>query len=429
MLAAIAGHPYVKLTGASFIGIGAAMAGVVIVGAGHAGGTAAALLRQYGFEGAITLVGEEPIAPYQRPPLSKAWLKGEADADSLALKPESFYAEAGIDLRLSTTVRELKRTARLVVLQGGEEIGYDTLVIATGARPRLLDIPGADLEGVQPLRSAADAEALKARLGPGRHAVVIGGGYIGLESAASARALGAEATVVELQPRLLARNSCETMSTFVHAYHLAKGVKFELGTGVEAFEGAGGKVTGVRLTGGRVLPCDVALVGIGIIPNDDLARAAGLECANGVVVDEHARTADPAIYAIGDVTHRPLALYERRMRLESVANALEQAKQVAAAVVGRPPPPPEVTWNWSDQYDLKLQLGGLAFDADSMIVRGDPASGKFAVFHLKGDLVQAVEAVNAPAEFMAGRQLIGNRKPISREKLANPAVSMKEVAA
>jgi 3-phenylpropionate/trans-cinnamate dioxygenase ferredoxin reductase subunit len=405
------------------------MAGVVIVGAGHAGGTAAALLRQYGFEGPITLIGEEPIAPYQRPPLSKAWLKGEADADSLALKPESFYAEAGIDLRLSTTVTELKRTAKVVVMQGGEEIGYNTLIIATGARPRLLGIPGADLEGVQPLRSAADAEALKARLGPGKHAVVIGGGYIGLESAASARALGAEATVVELQPRLLARNSCETMSTFVHAYHLAKGVKFELGTGVEAFEGANGKVTGVRLTGGRVLPCDVALVGIGIIPNDDLAKASGLDCANGVVVDAHARTADPAVYAIGDVTHRPLALYDRMMRLESVANALEQAKQVAAAIVGRPPPPPEVTWNWSDQYDLKLQLGGLAFDADSMIVRGDPASGKFAVFHLKGDLVQAVEAVNAPAEFMAGRQLIGNRKPISREKLANPAVSMKEVAA
>ena len=201
------------------------------------------------------------------------------------------------------------------------------------------------------------------------------------------------------------------------------------GTGVEAFEGAGGKVTGVKLTGGRVLPCDVALVGIGIIPNDELAKAAGLDCANGIVVDEHARTADPAVYAIGDVTHRPLALYERMMRLESVANALEQAKQVAAAVVGRPAPPPEVTWNWSDQYDLKLQLGGLAFDADSMIVRGDPATGNFAVFHLKGDLVQAVEAVNAPAEFMAGRQLIGNRKPISREKLANPAVSMKEVAA
>ena len=403
--------------------------GVVIVGAGHAGGTAAALLRQYGYEDPITLIGEEPIAPYQRPPLSKAWLKGEADADSLALKPESFYAGADIDLRLSATVTEINRDARIVTLEGGETISYEVLILATGARARLLDAPGADLDGVQPLRSAADAEALKARLGPGKRAAIVGGGYIGLEAAASARALGAEAVVIEMQPRILARSSSPTQSDFFMRYHLAKGVTFELNAGVAGFEGADGKVTGVRLGDGRVIPCDVALVGIGVIPNDDLARAAGLECANGIVVDDQARTADPAIYAIGDVTQRPLALYDRSFRLESVANALEQAKQVAAAITGRPAPPAEVTWNWSDQYDLKLQLGGLPFDVDNDVVRGDPASGKFAVFHLKGDLIQSVEAVNAPAEFMAGRQLIGNRKPVSREKLADPSVSMKEVAA
>lgn len=405
------------------------MGGVVIVGAGHAGGTAAALLRQYGFEGPITLIGEEPIAPYQRPPLSKAWLKGEADADSLALKPESFYAEAHIDLRLSTGVTEIKRTPKTVTLSTGEEIGYDTLILATGARARLLDIPGADLDGVQPLRSAADAEALKARLGPGKRVAIIGGGYIGLEAAASARALGSEAVVIELQPRILARGACEELSNFFTDYHRDRGVTFELGAGVAGFEGQGGKVTGVKLVDGRLLPCDVALVGIGIIPNDEIARAAGLECAGGIVVDEHARTADPAIFAIGDVTHRPLPLYERMFRLESVANALEQAKQAAGAIAGRPPLPPEVTWNWSDQYDLKLQVGGLPFDADNQITRGDPKSGKFAIFHLKGDQIQSVEAVNAPAEFMAGRQLIGNRKPVSREKLADPSVSMKEVAA
>ena len=403
--------------------------GVVIVGAGHAGGTAAALLRQYGYEDPITLIGEEPIAPYQRPPLSKAWLKGEADADSLALKPESFYAGADIDLRLSATVTEINRDARTVTLEDGKTLGYEVLILATGARARLLDAPGADLDGVQPLRSAADAEALKARLGPGKRAAIVGGGYIGLEAAASARALGAEAVVIEMQPRILARSSSPTLSVFFMRYHLAKGVTFELNAGVAGFEGADGKVTGVRLGDGRVIPCDVALVGIGVIPNDDLARAAGLECANGIVVDDQARTADPAIYAIGDVTQRPLALYDRSFRLESVANALEQAKQVAAAITGRPAPPAEVTWNWSDQYDLKLQLGGLPFDVDNDVVRGDPASGKFAVFHLKGDLIQSVEAVNAPAEFMAGRQLIGNRKPVSREKLADPSVSMKEVAA
>lgn len=403
--------------------------GVVIVGAGHAGGTAAALLRQYGYEDPITLIGDEPIAPYQRPPLSKAWLKGEADADSLALKPESYYAGANIDLRLSASAVEIRRDSHTVVLKNGETVAYDALILATGARARLLDAPGADLDGVQPLRSAADAEALKARLGPGKRAAIVGGGYIGLEAAASARALGAEAVVIELQPRILARSSSPTLSDFFMHYHQARGVTFELNAGVAGFEGANGKVTGVKLSDGRVIACDVALVGIGVIPNDDLAKAAGLECANGIVVDDQSRTADQAIYAIGDVTQRPLALYDRSFRLESVANALEQAKQVAAAITGRPAPPPEVTWNWSDQYDLKLQLGGLPFDVDNDVVRGDPASGKFAVFHLKGDLIQSVEAVNAPAEFMAGRQLIGNRKPVSREKLADPTVSMKEVAA
>ncbi len=402
---------------------------VVIVGAGHAGGTAAAVLRQHGFDGPITLVGDEPIAPYQRPPLSKAWLKGEADADALMLKPESFYAEVGIDLRLNTRAASIERSAKTVTLEDGSTIAYDTLILATGARARWLTIPGSDLAGVQVLRSAADAEVLKRSLGPGKRLAVVGGGYIGLEAAASARALGAEAVVLEVQERILARSSCEALSTFFTAYHKAQGVSFELNAAIERFEGEGGKVIGVRLADGRLIACDIVLLGVGIIPNDELAKASGLECANGVVVDEHARTADPSVFAIGDVTHRPLPLYDRMFRLESVANALEQAKQAAAAIVGRPAPPQEVTWNWSDQYDLKLQLAGMPFDADTLLVRGDPASAKFAVFHLKGDLVQAVEAVNAPAEFMAGKQLIGQRKPIDRARLADPAVSMKEVAA
>ena len=402
---------------------------VVIIGAGHAGGTAAALLRQYGFEGPITLIGEEPIAPYQRPPLSKAWLKGEADADSLALKPVSFYPEANIDLRLSTTAKAIDRAAKTVSLSDGSTVGYDTLILATGARARLLNAPGVDLAGVMPLRTAADAESLKAHLGPGKTAVVVGGGYIGLEAAASARALGADAVVVEMMPRILARSACDVLSSFFQSYHEAKGVRFELNAGVAGFEGADGKVTGVKLADGRVLPCDVALVGIGIIPNEELAKAAGLECTGGIVVDENARTADPAIFAIGDVTWRPLVQYGRMFRLESVANALEQAKQAAAAIVGRPAPAPEVTWNWSDQYDLKLQLAGMPFDADQILVRGDPASAHFAIFHLKGDLIQAVEAVNAAPEFMAERQLIGSQKPVSREKLADQSISMKEVAA
>ena len=206
-------------------------------------------------------------------------------------------------------------------------------------------------------------------------------------------------------------------------------MSFELGAAPAAFEGEAGRLTGVKLADGRVLACDEALIGVGVIPNDEIARDAGLECAGGVVVDTSARTADPAVFAIGDVTHRPLPLYDRMFRLESVANALEQAKQAAAAIVGRPEPPHEVTWNWSDQYDIKLQLAGVAFDADDLLVRGDPANAKFAVFHLKGDVVRAVEAVNAPAEFMGAKLLIASQKKIDRRKLADLAVSMKEVAA
>jgi 3-phenylpropionate/trans-cinnamate dioxygenase ferredoxin reductase subunit len=403
-------------------------AGVVIVGGGHAGGSAAAFLRQYGYEGAITVIGEEPIAPYQRPPLSKAWLKGEADAEALALRPDSFYAEKDIALRLGTRVVSIQRTAKTVTTDTGETVAYETLILATGARARRLNLPGAELDGVQVLRSAADAEQLKLALGPGKRLAVVGGGYIGLEAAASGRALGAEAVVIEALPRILSRQSCELLSNFFTDYHRARGVGFELNAAIEAFEGAG-HVTGVRLGSGRVIPCDDVVVGIGVIPNDELARDAGLECANGVVVDLAARTADPAVFAIGDVTHRPLPLYDRMFRLESVANALEQAKQAASAIVGRAPPAQEVTWNWSDQYDIKLQLAGMALDTDDMLVRGDPAAAKFAVFHLKGDVIRAVEAINAPAEFMAARQLIGSQKPIDRAKLADTTVSMKEVAA
>jgi 3-phenylpropionate/trans-cinnamate dioxygenase ferredoxin reductase component len=404
-------------------------AGVIIVGAGHAGGTAAAMLRQFNYAGPIVLVGEEPIAPYQRPPLSKAWLKGEADADSLALKPDTFYAQAGIELILGAKVVAVSREAKTVTLSDGRDLPYTFLILATGARARPLPVPGADLRGVLVLRSAADAEALKAQLGPGKRLAVIGGGYIGLEAAASARALGGEAVVIEREPRILARVACKTLSDFFTDYHRARGVDFKLDAVVDSFVGEDGHVTGVRLGSGEIIPCDAALVGIGATPNDELAREAGLECAGGIVVDEHARTFDPSIFAIGDVTHRPLPLYERMFRLESVANALEQARQAASAIAGRPAPAQEVTWNWSDQYDLKYQFAGLPFDVDDVVVRGDPASAKFAVFHLCGDRIQAVEAVNAPAEFMAGRQLIGQRRSVSRARLADMSVSMKEVAA
>ena len=400
--------------------------GVVIVGAGHAGGTAAALLRQYGYEGPIVLIGEEPLIPYQRPPLSKAWLKGEADGDSLALRPSAFYAEQAVDLRLDVAATRIDRTARSVDLSDGSSLAYDHLILATGARARLLDVPGADLSGVHVLRTAADAEAIKALLGPGRTLAVVGGGYVGLEVAASARALGAEVVLLEREPRLLARVACDVLSTFFQTRHESHGVRFELAADVTGFAGKDA-VTGVILADGRTIACDAAVVGVGAIPNDELAVAAGLETQGGILVDLEARTSDPAVFAIGDVTRRPMPIYDRLFRMESVPNALEQAKQAAAAITGRPAPAGETPWQWSDQYDLKLQIAGYPFDTDRIVVRGDPATASFAVFHLSGDKVQAVEAINAPPEFMMGKKLIGERRAVDVAKLVDKAVSMKEV--
>lgn len=401
------------------------MTKVLIIGAGHAGGSAAALLRQYGFEGEIVLAGEEMAAPYQRPPLSKAWLKGEAGLEDLLLRPESFYAEQNIQLRTGVTASAIDAAGKTVTFVDGTVETYDTLILATGSTARKLAIPGADRPDLLELRTLHDAERLKAALGPGRRLAVVGGGYVGLEAAASARALGAEAVVIERMDRVLARVASATLSDFFTRRHRAEGVEIITGAEVTAFEDGG-----VRLADGRLMAADAVLVGVGALARDELARGAGLVIDNGVVVDETARTSDPSIYAIGDVTHRPVPIHGGRMhRLESVPNALEQAKQAAAAIVGRPAASPEVPWFWSDQYDVKLQIAGLPFDADRQIVRGDPESGAFAVFHLKAEIIVGVEAVNAPAEFMGGRQLIAKATPVDVAKLADLAVSMKAVAA
>jgi 3-phenylpropionate/trans-cinnamate dioxygenase ferredoxin reductase subunit len=401
------------------------MTKVLIIGAGHAGGTAAALLRQYGHEGPIVLAGAEAAAPYQRPPLSKAWLKGEADLEALLLRPEAFYAEHDIALRTGVTATAIDAAARTVTFADGVVESYDALILATGSTARKLTIPGADRPDLLELRTLADAERLKAALGPGRRLAVVGGGYVGLEAAASARALGAEAVVIERMDRVLARVASETLSAFFTAHHRAQGVEILTSVEAVAFEDGG-----VRLADGRLIEADAVLVGVGALACDALARAAGLACENGVVVDETARTSDPAIWAIGDMTFRPIPVHGgRRHRLESVPNALEQAKQAAAAIAGRAPPTPEVPWFWSDQYDVKLQIAGLPDGADRQVVRGDVAGGAFAVFHLAGDRIVCVEAVNAPAEFMAGRLLISRGQAVDAARLADRSVSMKEVAA
>jgi 3-phenylpropionate/trans-cinnamate dioxygenase ferredoxin reductase component len=402
---------------------------IVIAGAGHAGGSAAAMLRQLGWTGTITLVGDEPLPPYQRPPLSKAWLTGEATAESLALRPDKFYRDATIDLVLGTRVTGIDRAAKTVALSNGGTLAYDFLILALGARARRLPLPGVDLEGVLELRTAADADRLKAALRPGAKLAVIGGGYIGLEAAASARALGAEVIIIERESRVLARVACSILSEFFQTFHRTQGVAIELDAQVAALEGSGGRISGVRLGDSRLIACDAALIGVGAVANDELAREAGLTCNNGITVDLAARTEDPAIFAIGDCTSRPLPLYERIGRLESVPNALEQAKQAAAMICGKPPPAPEVPWFWSDQYDLRLQIAGVPFDTSQIVVRGDIAAAKFALFHLQPDgTVQAVEAVNAAPEFMGGRRIIAKRKRLTRARIEDMAISMQELA-
>jgi 3-phenylpropionate/trans-cinnamate dioxygenase ferredoxin reductase component len=402
----------------------------VIVGAGHAGGSAAALLRQYGWKGPITLIGAEPVPPYQRPPLSKAWLKGASDLTALLLRPAAFYAANAIALRLSSPAMDIDRTNRTLTLATGERVAYDHLILALGAQARPLPVPGHRLGGIFELRTVADADRLKAVLRPGLRLTIIGAGYIGLEAAASTRALGADVTVIERESRVLARVASPALSDFIQCRHEADGVRIMLGAAVEAFEGVAGQVACVRLADGSRNPCDAVLVGIGAAPNDALGRVAGLDCADGIVVDIAARTSDPALQAIGDCTRRPLPLYRRAARLESVPNALEQAKQAAATLCGRPSPAPEVPWFWSDQYEVRLQIAGLLFDVSESVVRGDPASGVFAIFHLAADgTVQAVEAVNAPAEFMSGRTMIARRKQVAAARLRDVSCSLRELIA
>jgi 3-phenylpropionate/trans-cinnamate dioxygenase ferredoxin reductase subunit len=402
---------------------------VVIVGAGHAGGAAAAFLRQFAWQGPITLIGTEPVAPYQRPPLSKAWLKGEGDLANLLLRPEAFYPNNNINLRLSAPVTAVDCSAQTVATSTGEVVSYDHLILATGAHARPLPIPGHELAGIVALRTLADADRLKALLRPGARILIVGAGYIGLEVAASARSLGADVVVIEREARVLPRVASEALATFFERRHASAGVRIILNAMLEGFEGTDGRVTGARLSDGSAVPCDAVLVGVGAVPNDEFARAAGLDCANGIVVDLAGRTSDAAVHAIGDCTQQPLPLYHRTGRLESVQNALEQAKRAAADLCGRPPPAPEVPLFWSDQYEVRLQIVGLTFDVAESVVRGDPATGSFAIFHLTDDgMVQAVEAVNAPTEFMAGRRMIARRKQVVASRLADMSCSIRELA-
>ena len=392
---------------------------IVIIGAGQAAAQAVATLRAEAYAGALTLIGDEPFPPYQRPPLSKAYLSGDFARDRLFLRPESFYVESQCTMVLGRRAVKIDRAAKRVHLEDGSDLPYDRLLLATGARVRTLPLRGAGLAGVHYLRGIADVDAIRAHLAPGVRLAVVGGGYIGLEVAAVAVKRGVDVTVIEAADRVMVRAVTPPMSAFYEQAHRSAGVKFLLNATAQAFEGSS-SVTGVVTNAGNVA-ADVVLIGVGIVPNQEIAADAGLQCNNGIVVDEYAVTSDPDIFAAGDCTNHP-AFAGGRVRLESVQNAIDQAKHAALGMVGRPSAYHEVPWFWSDQYDLKLQIAGLAKPDDLVVMRGDPASRKFAAFHLREGVVAAVEAVNAAPEYIAGRRLIAARARVTPERLADPSI-------
>jgi 3-phenylpropionate/trans-cinnamate dioxygenase ferredoxin reductase subunit len=397
---------------------------IIIIGAGQAGAQAVATLRAEGFAGSIVMVGDELFAPYQRPPLSKAYLSGALERERLFLKPDAFYAEAKCELILGVSAKSIDRTKKTVSLSDGRVLAYDKLLIATGSRVRRIPVPGADLKGIHYLRGIADVDALRPGFEKGARLAVVGGGYIGLEVAAVAVKRGVDVTVFESLDRVMARAVSPQISAFYEDVHRAAGVRFLMNTTVEAFEGTD-KLTAVR-AGGATHTADIALVGIGVVPNEELVKDMGLTCTDGIVVNQFAETEDPAIFAAGDCT-RHIGREGDPIRLESVQNAIDQAKHAALAMVGKHTPYGEVPWFWSDQYDLKLQIAGLAKHGDRIVVRGVPASRKFAAFHLRGGRVAAVEAVNAAPEYIVGRKLIADRAHVPPERLADTTIPMKNI--
>ncbi len=399
---------------------------VVIVGSGQGGFQTGASLRDEGFAGRIVLVGEEPGLPYQRPPLSKAYLTGKQDAEGLQLRAPAFYEERGIELLAPDRAVRIDRGNRVVHLGSGGALAYGHLVLATGARNRLLPVPGADLDGVLSLRSLADAEAIRARLDAVRRLVVVGAGFIGLEFAAVAAARGIDVTVLEATSRPMSRAVSVPISRFFLEAHERAGVRLAMGAVVVRVTGEGGRATGVETGEGLHVPADLVVVGIGVVPNVELAADAGLAVANGIVVDDHLRTADPAISALGDCAVYPGAFAGGApTRLESVQNAVDGARCVAARLAGRPSPFAAVPWFWSDQGPLKLQIAGLAIPHDETVVRGDPETGSFSVFCYEGRRLAAVESVNRAADHMIARRLLAKGLALTRAEAGDPGLDLK----
>jgi 3-phenylpropionate/trans-cinnamate dioxygenase ferredoxin reductase subunit len=406
-------------------------ASLLVVGAGHAGSELAVAARQGGWNGPIVLVGDEPVLPYQRPPLSKAYLLGRCSAGDLALRPAAAYDAARIERLSGARVSSIDRAARGVAFDDGRTLRYGKLALCLGGRPRPLACEGLDPaappSNLRVLRTVADADGLRAALAPGVRLVVVGAGYVGLEVAASARQLGAEVTVLESQPRVLARVAGADVSRFCERLHRDAGVVLLTGAAIARVELKGGLIVAVHLGDGQRLQADLVLAGIGMLPNLELARAAGLAGELGIPVDELACTADPHIVAAGDCTVQQHALYGGPVRIESVPNALEQARAAASWLCGDPRPNRSVPWFWSDQYGVKLQMAGLSQGHDHTVLRGDPAGGSFCVFYLHGARLLAVDAVSRPADFMWARRALGGLPDVDADRLADESVPLKDV--
>jgi 3-phenylpropionate/trans-cinnamate dioxygenase ferredoxin reductase component len=405
--------------------------GVVIVGAGQAGFQVAASLRLEGYEGPIRLIGDEPNLPYQRPPLSKGFMTGQQDIEATALRPLAFYQSHRIDLMTGAKVIAIDRIGRSVSLASGVTLHYDALVLAVGAHNRTLPVNGSEMDGVCYLRTDVEAVDIQQRLEHARDIVVVGGGFIGLELAAGARTLGKSVRVLEVQSRLMPRVVSPILSDFYRDVHGSQGVEISLGVALSEIAGHNGKVSGIVLNDGAVCPADLVLVGIGVVPNIELAQEAGLSVSNGILVDEHLRTEDPGIYAIGDCANHPNPFANPsaggHARIESVQNAVDQAKCIAAAIVGRSEVYRSVPWFWTDQFDIKLQMAGLSGGCEHVVTRGELESRKFSLFYFRDGRLAAVDSVNRPGDHLAGRRLIAAGTAIKPEQAADPSVDLKAI--
>ena len=411
--------------------------GILIVGASQAGVQLASSLRELGYADPITLVGAEPHAPYQRPPLSKAFLQGLVTAETLAFRTEDFYKKHDIELVLNERIVSFEKDsggAGTATAASGRTFAFDRLALTIGARPRKLELEGAELDGVLYLRDAEDAEGLKARLESARSVVVVGGGFVGLEAAASARKLGKEVFVLEAAPRLIGRAVGEATSEFFLGAHRSRGVDVTLDARIVRFVGDGqGHVAGVELEGGRIVPADVVLVGVGVVPRTELAEELGLACGNGIVVDEHSLASDGTTLVAGDCAEMPNPLPREgapeRLRLESVNNAVEQARNAAATITGNKVPYRMVPWFWSDQGNLKLQMAGLSAGHDQVVVRGAVADEKFSVIYYREGQVIAVDCINNPVDFMAVKMLLAKGLNVPAEQAGDSGTPLKKMMA